>query len=359
MTQTTVHLVYPHGSQISCPDAIGRNLLKRLGQHYTVIAYDWDGTTTIDPGPNDVLVGHPHPAPWTCFRRSMKQRGWKRIIALSPYHHGDDIQVAFLNTVLPHCDLYLTITGRYWFNSIEQSTFAHWRPKMVHVDLAVDRSDFPPIKTEFNKPGQRRCVYIGHTGWMKNTPYLSEIAALLPGVEFGWIGSGEQPIEGLKAIGFQNFATQSAQELLKQYDFLVTVGRADANPTTVIEAMAWGLIPVCTPQSGYTEYPGIVNVPLDDARSAAHILQQLQQVPEATLKSMQATNWSLLDEHFNWDRFAQQVITAIESSAAPSMLTPSLWRRGKIQWAALTSPHSVLRPRRAAEGIRVSLKSIL
>jgi hypothetical protein len=208
MTQTTVHLIYPHGAQISCPDAIGRNLVQRLGQHYNVIPYDWDGITTIHPGPNDVLVGHPHPAPWTSFRRSMKQPGWKRVIALSPYHHGDNIQVAFLNTVLPYCDLYLTITGHYWFNSIEQSTFAHWRPKMIHVDLAVDRSDFPSIKIDFNEPGQRRFVYIGHTGWMKNTPYLSKIAALQPGIEFAWIGGGQQPIEGLNALGFQNFATQ-------------------------------------------------------------------------------------------------------------------------------------------------------
>jgi hypothetical protein len=85
----------------------------------------------------------------------------------------------------------------------------------------------------------------------------------------------------------------------------------------------------------------------------------LQQVPETTLKAMQATNWELIETHFNWDRFAQQVIAAIESKAAPAMLTPSVWRRGKIQWAALTSPHSWLRPRRAAEGIRVSFKSIL
>ncbi len=358
MTQTTVHLVYPHGSKISCPDAIGRNVHQRLEQHYNVVVYDWDGTTTIVPGPNDVLVGHPHPAPWTCFRRSMKHPGWKRVIALSPYHHGDDVQVAFLNNVLPYCDLYLSITGRYWFNSIQQSTFAHWRPKMVHVDLAVDRADFPPIKSTFNKPGSRRFVYIGHTGWMKNTPYLSEIAKRLTGNEFAWIGTGPEPIVGLTALGFQDFANHSAKQLLSNYDFLVTVGKADANPTTVLEAMAWGLVPICTPQSGYTDYPGIVNVPLDNASDAAAILQHLQYVSETTLTTMQATNWELLENHFNWDRFTQQVIAAIESSASPPLLTPSLWRQGKIQWASATSPHSLLRPRRAVEGIRISLKNI-
>ena len=123
---STVHLIYPHQPRISCPDAIGFQLGKRLEQHYRVINYDWDEKRTIQPAPGDILLGHPHPAPWTIFRRSMMQKGWQRVLAMSPYTHGDYEQVTFLDAVIGHCDLYLAITGNYWFSSVASSLFSHW-----------------------------------------------------------------------------------------------------------------------------------------------------------------------------------------------------------------------------------------
>lgn len=202
---TTIHVVYPHGSRISCPDAIGRNLGRRLEDRgYSVLYHNWDDVGVIKPGPNDVLLGHVHPSPGTVFRRSMTEPGWRRVIVLEPYTHGDDFRVAFLDSVLEHCDLFLTITGNYWFASIEQSLFAHWRPKMIHLDLAVERKDFPVLKTRFNPVGKRRFVYIGHVSSYKNTRHLSAIAARLPDAQVSHIGTGM--IRGLTPLGYQNFA---------------------------------------------------------------------------------------------------------------------------------------------------------
>lgn len=342
---TTVHLVYPHQPRISCPDAIGHQLGIRLAQHYTVRLYDWDAIQRIRPAPGDVLIGHPHPAPWTCFRWSASQRGWRRVIMLSPYNHGDPWQVSFLDAVIGRCDLYLAITGRYWYESVADSLYAHWQPKMVHVDLAIDRADFPVLKQEFNPPGERRFVYIGHSGWTKNTPYLTAIAEAAPDCPIAWIGRGEQPIPGLQPLGFQNFATPEGKRSVAAHDFLLTVGRADANPTTVLEAMAWGLIPVCTPQSGYVGYPSIVNVPLDDPAGAAAVLRRLQTAPQSELAGWQSRNWQLLNEHFQWDRFAAQVISAIESPASPPLGPVSPAARRRLQWLTLQSPNAFWRPR--------------
>ena len=341
---TTVHLVYPHSPRISCPDAIGRNLGERLEQHYQVAYYDWDDCRVIKPETGDILLGHPHPAPWTCFRRSLSQPGWRRVLAMSPYHHGDHVQVAFLDSLIERCDLYLAITGNYWFSSVETSPFAHWRSKMVHLDLALDRQDFPVIKTGFNASGCRRFIYVGHSGWTKNTSYLSEIARALPETQIGWLGRHRQPIPGILYLGFQDFSTETGRQMIASYDFMITVGKADANPATVLEAMAWGLIPVCTPQSGYSGYPGIVNIPLGDAREAVAILRQLQNLPDTALREMQTTNWQALDTHFNWNRFTQQVIAAMESDACPEIEPVSPLRRLYIRWAATVSPYSPWRP---------------
>ena len=94
MSTPTLHLVYPHGARISCPDAIGRNLARRLADHFTVRAYDWDDRATIRPAPGDLLLGHPHPSPRTIFRTSARQPGWRRVVMLCPYAHGDLRQVA-------------------------------------------------------------------------------------------------------------------------------------------------------------------------------------------------------------------------------------------------------------------------
>jgi len=354
----TIHLVYPHGPRISCPDAIGRNLAIRLGERYKVKLYDWTDWRTIVPATDDVLVGHPHPNPWTCFRRSLKRRGWRRIIMMSPYNH-DESQMAFIDPLISLSDRYLAITGNYWFSSIASSRFAHWLPKMIHVDLAVDRNDFPVLKRRFNKTGQRRFIYIGGCLSCKNVGYLSQIANLLKTeTEIAWAGPGRTGIPALRRLGFLDFSTVAGKEIVAQYDFLLTVGRADANPATILEAMAWGLIPVCTPQSGYIGYPGIVNVPLDDADGAAAILGKLQSEPEDELDRLQKVNWQLLDSQFTWDRFARQLIDAIESDSSPCLRTETWQRKVELRWAALRSPHSALRPLNAARFARNRFSNI-
>lgn len=339
---TRIHFVYPSGPSISQPEAIGRNVAERLRKSHSVVQYDWDDTGVIEPGDNDVLLGHPHPAPWTVFRRSARRRGWKRVIALSPYVH-DPKYVAFVDSAVSRCDLYLAITGNYWFDSIRDSPCSHWAPKMIHVDMAVDRRDFPVVKTRFNPPGSRRFLYIGHTSRAKNTEYLTMLAGLAPGCPISWMTSSNREILGVTSLRTQDFASTDARRLVSDHDFLLTVGRADANPTTILEAMAWGLVPVCTPTSGYVGHSGIPNVPLDDPVHAVRVLERLQALPDPELLRLQRINWQALDAHFNWDRFAGQVLDAIRSDQSPPMLKEGLGRKGRLRASALVSPLSMLR----------------
>ena len=241
---------------------------------------------------------------------------------------------------------------------LSESSYAHWRPKMIHMDLAVDRHQFPVIKQNFSPPGSRRFVYIGHSGWTKNTSYLSDIAQAAPDCPISWIGRGDQLIANVEPLGFQNFATDEGKRAVANHDFLLTVGRADANPTTVLEAMAWGLIPVCTPQSGYVDYPSILNVPLDDPEGAAVVLRRLQNLPETELAELQAENWQLLDEYFNWDRFAAQVISTIESHESPPLGPVTREQRRALQTRALHSPSAFWRPKNLLRWLGHNVRTI-
>jgi glycosyltransferase involved in cell wall biosynthesis len=335
---TRVHLVYPHGDRISTPDAIGRELGLRLEAAYEVVYHDWDEREAIVPEPGDVLLGHPHPDPNTVFRLSVELDGWERRLMMLPFSHRDLQWVAFTKSIVPKCDLFLAITGPYWFRTVGESRCSHWAPKMIHLDLAIDRKNYPPLKTSFGVPGKRRVVYIGHTVGYKNTSYLSEIAALVPEAEFAWIGNGTRTIPGLTPLGQVEFDSPAGRVVVSQFDFMLTVGTADPNPTTILEAMAWGLIPICTPTSGYEGIRGIPNVPLDDAPAAAAILRRLLHADEAELVKMQSENWQKLDEHYTWDRFAAQVVGAIESTDSPPLLRESLGRRLEFTFYDLTSP---------------------
>jgi glycosyltransferase involved in cell wall biosynthesis len=333
-----VHLVYPHGDSISTPDAIGRELGRRLAARYEVIFHDWSDLGAIQPEPGDVLLGHPHPHPDSVFRRSLREKGWRRRLMMAPFHHGDLRQIAFEDGIVPQCDQFLAITGSYWFRTIGDSRCSHWRPKVVPLEHAVDRRDFPPLKTSLAESGKRRVVYIGHSGRGKGAPYLSEIAALVPEAEFAWMGRG-RPIPGVTALGQIDFSSQAGKDLVSKFDFLLTVGNADSNPTTILESMAWGLIPICTPTCGYEGVAGITNVPNGDPESAAAIVRRLLFADESDLLAMQSANWRRVDEYYNWDRFAADVTKAIESEESPPVLPESLKRRLIFTFYDLTSPY--------------------
>jgi len=348
MNVETVHLVYPHGARVSAPDSIGRELGRRLERRYRVRYYDWDGDGRIVPGPADVLLGHPHPSPRTTFRRSLDQPGWRRRLMLAPFNHGDLGQVAFEDPIVRRCDRFLAIAGHYWSDTLPRSACSHWEPKMVRLDLAIDRADFPVIERRFAPPGDRKVLYIGNTSRWKNTGYLSAIADRLPGTEFGWMGAGA-PIRGVRPLGYVDFATPEGRAAVARYDFMLTVGTADANPTTILEAMSWGLVPVCTPQSGYAGVPSIPNVPLGDAAKAAETLRSLLVAPDADLAAMQRANWERLDRNHTWDGFATAVVEQIEGHDSPPLGRESPARRARFWIAAATSPYS--RPGRAARRV--------
>lgn len=352
---TRVHFVYPYGAAISCPDAIGRKVAEGLGETYEVIQYDWTETKVIDPDPGDVLLGHAHPAPWTIFRRSMARGKWKRVIMLQPYHHGDMVQMAWADRVVARADLFLAIMGRHWANSVDGSPFRHWAPKMVHVDLAVDRADYPVLKKRFGPAGSRRFLYVGHDGWQKNLEYLAAVARSI-GQNISWIGPGRAEHPGLVRLGAQDFSQERSRRLVADHDFLVIASLADANPAVVLEAMAWGLVPVCTPESGYSGYEGIVNISATDKDAAAGTLAALQHAEDQRLEEIQRANWGLLDQHFHWARFVDQVRQAIEGIESPPIAQPSLSRRGRLLLAEISSPYFFLRPRQLAASLRGSAR---
>jgi len=353
-----VHLVYPVGKNINTPDTIGRHLKKSIEKDYQVTTYNYDEYKIISPGNADVLIGHWHPNPFTVFRLSAQKKGWKRIIALAPFCPDQTAwHNAFANKIIEKCDRYLAITGNAWMKRLKVSPFHHWESKIVHLDLAVDRKDFPFVKMSFNTVGKRRFLYIGNATWCKNTSFLEKLAQEFPETDFSWIG-GNKPLKNLKTLGTFDFSKQEAKKLIQEYDFLITVGSADANPTTILEAMAWGLIPVCSVQSGYEGFSGIRNISIDNIDDAIEIIDYLQFVSEEQLNKWQQENLAELDKHFNWDRFCGQVLNEIGSKDSPKLTETSLKHILFLLFAEWQSPYFWVKPLNFSRFIKANLKYI-
>tara|TARA_Y100001970_G_C14234801_1_gene861125 strand:+ start:1604 stop:2716 length:1113 start_codon:yes stop_codon:yes gene_type:complete len=351
-----VHLVYPFGEKISTPDAIGKNLKNFLEKKYNVKTYNYDAFEIINPGDADVLLGHWHPNPFTVFRLSAKKKGWKRILALAPFcPDPKGWHNAFGDSIIENCDLFLAITGSYWIKQINNSLFKHWGPKILHLDLAVDRKNFPVIKNNFHPIKKRRFLYIGNTSWCKNISFLEELAKKLPEVNFSWIG-GDQTLEKINGLGKLDFSKKESKDLIKEFDFLIHVASADGNPTTILEAMAWGLIPVCSVQSGYEETFGIRNISNKNIDEAVETIKNLQLIPEGTLNKWKNENLKRLDNHFNWNRFCSQVINEIEKDSSPKLSKITNNKRSLLRQAGTESYNYWLRPTNFYQYIKANLK---
>jgi hypothetical protein len=210
------------------------------------------------------------------------------------------------------------------------------------------------VKTCFAPRGRRRILYIGHSGWQKNVGYLSEIARARPDWHFGWIGRGApSDIPGVEHLGFRDTSLPETRGLVATYDFLLTVGQGDANPMAVLEAMGWGLLPFCTPQSGYVDEPGIRNVPLDDVPGVLSVLERWQQAPDAELVAAQQVNLERLRQHYSWERFGEQVEHSLTSEWSPTGRSPVMRRLGLAATAA-TSPYGPL----GAQGRRLAVAAL-
>jgi hypothetical protein len=88
-----------------------------------------------------------------------------------------------------------------------------------------------------------------------------------------------------------------------QFDFIVCPGRYDANPTVALEGALCGLIPLCTPTSGWDCWPRLSL----DPRVAADELAAWNQEP----LEEHAKRCRRIAEGYTWERFMRRVLLAI------------------------------------------------
>ncbi len=309
----TIHLVYPFNLKKKInPWSIGNNIWYSISDKFNIKNYNWTSLKKIEPNEGDILIGHAHTNPFTVFRRSLKNIKWSKKILIQPYNE-DPLQMSHLYNVIPECDHFLAICGKFWFNRIKKSKFKSWQKKMIQLDLGIDTKQYPFIKYQFGKKFKRKYIYIGndysYNNFAKNINYLKKIVNNLKKNSFS--SAGNKQISQEKHYGWLDFTDKGVLKIIKDYDFLIQVSKNDANPSIVLEAMSWGLIPLITKGCGYRELNKKLSIHQNNYVEAIKKINFFQKKDEKYLKKIQRENLDLLKKKFNWKNFQIKIRSVI------------------------------------------------
>jgi glycosyltransferase involved in cell wall biosynthesis len=319
-----VHFVYagfPDDGRLQAPYSITRNLYHRLKAEFgDVIYHEWLSETDIVNGPNDVLLGHPAYNPNSVVQKAFRSgRPWKAKCVIHPLHTRrveDNMPFDHLARAADHI---FAITGEYWYDTIDSTPFAHWKPKMTRVDMAVDAHHFPYVRTAFRPVGKRRLAYIGSSMPQKNLAFLVKVMKELRDVELDWYGgSGDHPLAKLpnvRTFGWMVLDSTVAARIATECDIFINVSLSDANATTILETAAWGLVPILSKESGYwpNRSNGLIaaEVNIDDLGATLANVRRLLETPTVELERRARHNRAVVESHYTWGRFCGTIMDGL------------------------------------------------
>jgi len=306
------------------PVSITSRVYRELGARSRTLLYDWTERVPIPGNDRDVLIGHPFPGDeGRTWNRACREGTFALRIAMLPLSHRMVEINGGLDPYIPLVDAVFGIMGPYWYDTWQDSALAHWKEKIIPVDMAIDASLFPRVKRRFNPPGKRTFLYIGGSGAQKGTHLLPILFGLAKRHRCVWIGNGP-PVPLVERRPWAVLDGPYLARLAEECDVFLTMGVSDANPTTILEAMAWGFPVCCTPQSGYSDMAEIVPLSLTDMRRNVETLERMQDAPEEELLARADAARRLVESRYNWERFLRTVVSGIGKAAERKGVDP--WR---------------------------------
>jgi glycosyltransferase involved in cell wall biosynthesis len=318
-----IHLVYA-GNPLSdvrrSPDTITQELYRRLKNEFgDVTFHQWDVASPARFGKNDIVIGHPHPNKQTPMWEAVNA---KRMFLLFPFHHAMPESNAWADHLVKQCDKYFAITGKYWMDTIGESEFASWRPKMHRLDMAINPEHFKFRKWNWNAPHERTFLAITDMRPEKGQKQLMAMA-LKNNLRLVHIGPFpnemtsimENGLPYFRHISWSRMDANAAAELCDECDYFIHAGVSDANPTTVLEAASWGLPVICTVTSGYYKNSStfiLDNIDMGKMDLTGESFETLQVVSEGFLGLHSVTAARHVEQTYTWDNFCDPIISAIK-----------------------------------------------
>ncbi len=320
----TIHFVYsgdPHNDNaISAPATITNKLFRYFERDFHVKFYNYDDVDTlIEVEKDDIIIGHPHPGENTMIKRLFSNQASGKFL-LWPFHSKLSNITHFVHDLAKQADKLFLISGPYWINTIEFTEYGYLKDKIVRIDNAVDTNVFPLLKTKFNNINERGLFVYGRSGMEKGTTKLFK---LLLKIDCPVIIAGRYSVNDIsiiknrpktQIIGSINLNDRRiVNEILDTCDFFINMSLSDASPTTLFETMAFGLIPITTPQCGY-HYPSFILLSHEDIEHNIISVNNALNMDEEQLKLLQKKNLDIVKQIHNWENFLNKIGTGLLQS---------------------------------------------
>lgn len=318
-----IHFVYaftPGTGNNASPYCITNNLYNYLKERAEITYSKWDSHKVPNGDKDTIFIGHPHYNPNTIVQQVFRKNiPFKAKCSIHPFHHYRKDDNWPFDHIARKADRIFAICGPYWYDTMERTDFAHWKPKMTRLDMAVNADIFPHVKKSFNNPNERGIVYVGSSMPQKNLGLMVEIARRMQDVRFEWYGgSADHPLAKLSNVyveGWQQLSRKKIKNICNRNDIFLNTSSSDANPTTLLEfGLASGLIPICTKTSGYHNDDHFVNIPHDPDK-AVHIIREWLRKPQHVLMQRSLLNREECEAKYTWDRFCSTVWSEIMAIA--------------------------------------------
>lgn len=299
---------YHWPSPVKAPLSITFQIAQRLSARYRIKLYDLKERAVIKPREGDILLAHAWPDRQSIVWNALSNPDFGKKFLISPYNH-DSRQVGWMEDAVKACDAYFAICGDYWMETFDEAVFAEYRHKVIHLNMALDMADYPLVKQGFSPPGKRKFFYIGRHGRFgdeKGVRLLENLSEKIPDFQGGYI-CPDGDIKGWRKISPPTRLTPDFMvKVAADYDVFINMSRADAQATTVLEAMSWGFPVACTRESGYTD-ESLFLLELDNERANILTLEKIQRMGNEELKEISSANRAIVAGKYSWKRFLEVI----------------------------------------------------
>jgi hypothetical protein len=311
---------------IAAPYSITYHLIKYFQKYYKIKLYDWREKGLEKMGKEDVMLFQPTPdfskwestSIWSLDKKAISLQMLEKYpnnqsVVILPYNHPLSNSLWLKPIFEKYTQSVVFICGEYWINTWEMSPYKEiLKERPLQVNMGININDYKVVKKKLNLKGKRRFLYIGNTQAWKNTKQLEEIAKSFPDFEGGYISSGE--IKGWKKISnFAHLTFKFMEELSLEYDFFLSTSIADAQATTILEQMCFGMAVACTPESGYSS-PSIIKLHTNDTDYNYQQVQKMQDMTEKEYFERVRLNLQEVENSHNWDRICEKIYQYISLS---------------------------------------------
>lgn len=275
-----------------------------------------DDTTLREFSNEDIVIGHLWDTPGSFMQQAL-QHPLRAKIILQPYSAGmvSEGDIPRYIDMFSKADALCFITGEYWHSTMLSSPWAALYPKVTRLDMAVDCAQHPYLKTHWNPPGKRGFLCIGADIPAKGLANVAELARVA-GIRLAHFGAPNpdtfQHVPQFTQYPGTDFTPDAIARICRDYDFFISMGNYDANPTTLLETAAWGLYGLCTPQSGYKIGEPFVGLILNNMAFNLKQIEYCQSFVPYALQSHSDWLRQTMERDYTWERFTATLWKVVE-----------------------------------------------